>query len=247
MKLVERLFLFFVFTLLFLSVFSSNINASLLVIDKKGDIVWNVLSENDGLLALEVPKRSQIEVKEVAEEKPDANSTISLENTNGKVNLAVTTDSGTRELDVSELSGALVRVEERAQVQEIELAVVDDKFSLKQKGISALTSFPIKVDAEQAEFSVRTSSGDKFISILPFQAVEILLRSKLLNRINNNEIEIIEEEQKLQYLVVGERIINILDIFEHSVPVTTKLSISTGEILSIEAPIWYKVVAYFLT
>ncbi|MBU0570341.1 hypothetical protein KKB40_06240 [Patescibacteria group bacterium] len=247
MKLIKMSFLFFVFALLFLSVFSSNINASLLVVDEKGEIVWNVLSEDDDLLALEVTKRSQIEVKKAAEEKTDASSVISLEKNDGRVSLVVTSDTGTRELDVSDMSGELVRVEERAQVQEIALGVVGDKFSLKQKGISALTNFPIKVDAQRAEFSVRTSSGDKFISILPFQAVEILLRSKLLNRIENNEIEIIEEGQELQYLVVGERLLNVLDIFEYSVPVTTKLSASTGEILSIEAPIWYKVVAYFLT
>ena len=104
-----------------------------------------------------------------------------------------------------------------------------------------------RVDSKKAKLSVTTESGDHFLAVLPYQAVQTLLRTKLLSQIEREKIEIIEEERELQYLVSGEKIINVYDVFEYSIPVTTKLSASNGEILSIEAPVWYKAVAFLLT
>ena len=229
-----------------LLVFPSTAFASLLVIDEGGQVVWKVLSEKDSI-ALEIPRHSFIEIKKAARKEADEGSRVNLTKTDDKISLVVTSNNETRELDVSGWENDLVEIEQRGEIQKIIVGVVDNKFSLEQKGIKALTDFPIEIDAKTAEFSVKTSTGNRFISVLPFEVVETLLRSKLLNKITNNEIQILEQERELQYVVSGEKVINVLGFFQYSVPVSASLSVSTGEILGIEAPIWYKAISFLFT
>jgi hypothetical protein len=238
LSLLLSTFLFFITT--------SKVCASLLVIEKGGEVVWNVLADVDSL-SLDIPRHSYIEVKEAAEVKPDANSMVSLTKSGEEISLIVSSEAETRELDVSGINDDLIEIEERAEVQKVVIGVTDNMFSLKQKGVVAVTSFPINIDSRSAELSVKTSSGDRFLSIFPFQAVEILLQSKLLNKITDNKVEIIEKEQELQYEIKGEKVLNFFDLVEYPIPVTSYISASTGEILTFEAPVWYKVVAYLFT
>jgi hypothetical protein len=226
--------------------FAPCVNASLLVVDRHGEIVWNVLSEEDSL-DLNIPKHSLIKIKEINNVESNADSMVSLTNSGGSLALTVSSGSEIRELDVSGWNDDLVEIEERAEVQRIVIGVINNLFSLEQKGIRALTEFPIDVDTKRAELSVRTSSGDKCLSVLPFQAVETLLRSKILNKVTGNEIRIVESDQDLHYLVKGERTFEVFNIFSYSVPVTSGVSVATGEVLFFDAPVWYKAAVFLFT
>ena len=225
---------------------SGDVFASLLTIGENGEITWKVLSEQDSI-ALEIPTHSYIEIKKTSNEFVDKPSLVSLARADDKVSMVVSTGNEERELDVSSAQGELIEIEERPEVQKLTIGLESDLFTVKQKGITAKTKFPITVDTEKARLTLSTLSGDRFLAVLPNQVIQTLLRTKLLSRIDREKIEIVEEERELQYLVSGEKIINIYNLFEYSIPVSTKLSASTGEILSIEAPIWYKAVAYLIT
>jgi hypothetical protein len=179
--------------------------------------------------------------------KPDANSKVSLTKNNEKISLIVSSDNETRELDVSGVTDKLVEIEERAEAQKITIGVSNNMFILEQKGIKASTNFPINIDSKSAELSVKTSSGDRFLSILPFQAVETILRSKLISTVTDNKIQILESGQELQYEVKGEKIFNFFDIYKYSIPITLYISASTGEIIYFDSPTWFKVVGFLYT
>ena len=225
---------------------SSTVSASLLTINKDGGITWKVLSEQDSVV-LEIPTHSYIEVKKTTDDQVGKPSLVSLARVDGKVSLVVSSKDEERELDVSSAQGELVEIEERAETQKLSIGLNGNEFTLKQKGATARTRFPITIDTKKAKLLVTTESGDHFLAVLPHQAVQTILRTKLLSQISREKIEIIEEERELQYLVFGEKVIDIYGLFQYSIPVSTKLSASTGEIMSIEAPIWYKAVAFLLT
>lgn len=225
---------------------ASQAQASLLVIEKDGNVVWNVLSLEDSL-SLEIPRHSYIEVKEAAKVKPNANSKVTLTKNNEKISLVVSSDNETRELDVSGVTDKLVEIEERPEVQKITIGVSDNMFILEQKGIKASTNFPINIDSSSAELSVKTPSGDRFLSILPFQAVETVLRSKLINKVTDNRIQILERGQELQYEVKGEKIFNFYDFYKYTIPVTSYISASTGEVIYFDSPTWFKVLGFLFT
>jgi len=220
--------------------------ASLIVIDNTGKVVWNVLSEKDGL-ALDIPRHSSIEVKKAAETTPPSSSVVSLERTDGKVSLLVSSDNETRELDVTGWRNNLVEIEERAEVQKLVIGIRDDKFTLSQKGVSAETTYPVSVDSERAQISLETPSGAKFISVFPIEAVESALRTNLMNRITEPKIEVFEKEQELQYSIQGEKVFSLFKTYDYSIPVTLFVSASTGEVLDLEAPGWFKYISFLFT
>lgn len=242
-KLPVAFFLSFFF-LFFLG--SSFADASILSINKDGEIVWKVLSEQDGV-DLEVPVHSYIEVKKAGEESVDPKSSVELSKNGDKISLYVLKDNEKRQIDITSHNTDLIEVEERAEIQKISIGIKDDKFSLKQRGFFALTEFPIKIDPVSARLSIGTNSGDRFLSILPYEAVQGVLRTKLISRVDDNTLEIIEENRELQYSFSGEKVFNIFNFYEYAIPVSLKVSATTGETVLIEGPDWYKVIGFFLS
>jgi len=238
-RCMKKIFIpFVIFVLFFFS--DKNIYASILKVERDGNIVWKVLSDEDST-ALEVPKRSSLEVKEVVKETPTSDTQILLKKSDQKISLVVTSNGSTKDLDVTNWKDDLVEIEERPGIQRVTIGLTDGKFSLGQNGITALTDYPINIDPKTSELSLTTSSGNRFISILPYQAVESVLRSRIVNKVESDRLEISEEAQELQYKIFGEKVLNFFDIYKYSIPIKTSVSATTGEILFVEAPSWYKI------
>jgi len=243
---MNKIFAFLGTTIFLLYIFSTGVGASILTIGKNGETIWKVLSYEDDY-NLEVPRHSSLEVKKVNEESNNSEeSVVNLVKNGDKISLLVDSDFEDREVDVSGINGELVVIEERPDTQQISVGFEDNRFSLQQKNIIAYTNFPIKIDSGSAELSLKTQSGEHFLSIFPAQAVEILVRSNILSSVKENEIEIIEKDNSLQYLIEGDKNLGFLDLVNYTVEVKSRVSAATGEILAIEAPVWYKVVAFLI-
>ena len=174
------LFAFFIF-----SFQTKNAFASLLVIDKDGIITWNVLSDAD--VTLDIPRHSYIEVRTLDESEKEAASQVSLKKDENKISLVVSSDQKERVLDVTNWDEDLVEVEERPETQKVKIGIKEGIFSITQKGIVALTEFPIIIDSKTAQLSVETPTGNRYLSIFPYDAVEAVLRAKFISRISDNE------------------------------------------------------------
>ena len=211
-----------------------------------GEITWKVLSKQDSA-DLDIPTHSYIEIKKVGDDAVDSKSTIELSKNGDKISLYVFNDNEKRQIDITTANYDLIEIEERPEVQRINIGIKDDKFSLQQRGFFALTDFPIKIDPLSARLTIGTGSGERFLSILPYQVAQGVLRSKLISRIDNNRLEIIEEGRELQYSFSGEKVFNIFGLFEYTIPVSLRVSATTGETVSIEGPVWYKIVGFFLS
>lgn len=235
----------FTTTLLFITFFLTATNlvaASLMTIDEEGEVVLNVLSSEDQL-ALSIPERNEIEVKDIATNTATNNSSISIAKEDGKILLRV----GDKELDVTTWDEDLVEIEERADVKRIEIAVEGDNFVLKQNGVSAKTSYPINIEPRDNKLSVETASGEIFLSVYPIEAAESALRSKYVTRLPDKQIGLTEKETGiLTYEVDGEKEIEMLKFIDYAVPVTVYISASTGEIVSIDQPTWLRVFGFLL-
>jgi hypothetical protein len=108
-----------------------------------------------------------------------------------------------------------------------------------------MTDFPINIRPKENELSVTTDSGAIFLSILPIEAAESALRSRFISRVSKKGIYLSEEEVGvLAYQVEGEKVFNFFNLFEYSIPVTTHVSASTGEILAVKGPEWFKIFSF---
>ncbi len=241
-KVIILLFLF----VIFLNLSSSSVYASVLSVGKNGEIIWKVLSQEDSL-DISVPSHSSIEVKKVFDDSVNPKSLIELRKDDGKISLSVFNDNESREISVNGFREDLIEVEERAEVQRFNIGVVDNKFSISQGKFLALTEYPIQVDPKSARISLKTESGERFLAMLPSDVVRGVLKSKLISRVKDNLLEIKEEKRDLQYSFSGEKVFNIFNFFEYSVPVSLKVSAITGETVSIDGPFWYKIIGFFFS
>lgn len=219
---------------------SETTKASILVVNKEGEVVWNVLSDSDSL-ALGAAERGELTVREVAGENA-AHGLISLKKESNKVVL----NYGSKEtLDVTNWGSDLVEIEERGKVKKIKIFIRDGRFVIEQAGIQAVTDLPININPKENELSLTTSAGAVFLSVLPLEAAETTLRSRLVSKVDSATLEIKEKDLGvLAYTVKGEKIINILNIIKFNIPVTSFVSTSTGELLAVEQPFWLKLFGF---
>lgn len=236
--------LIFVFAaILFISfLLAPSASAGILTVREDGEVVFNVLSEKDSI-ALEIPRSSYIEVKRAAEVEPRGSAKIALTKEGEKVNLQIDGNNYQRRLDVTQWKDELIEIEERPETKKVSIGIFGDKFALRQKGVTAVTGFPINIDSERAQLAVSTQTGDRLVSILPLQAVESSVRAKLISRVEGN-IELVEEERELSYIIAGDKLINFFNIYKHPIPVTVRVSASTGEITGLDSPTLFKYLSF---
>jgi hypothetical protein len=217
-------------------------NAALITVDSEGEVIVKVLSSEDQL-ALSIPERNELEVKDIVTDSQTTDSSISLIKKDGKVLLTV----GDNTLDVTTWDEGLIEIEERSDTKRIEISVEGDNFVVKQDGVSAKTSYPINIKPKENKLSVETSSGEIYLSVFPIEAAESALRSKYVTRLPDREIGITEKDTGvLTYAVDGEREIQMLKFLDYGVPVTVYISASTGEIVSIDQPTWLRILGFLL-
>jgi hypothetical protein len=224
-------------------VFPSQAHASLVVIDKKGEVIWKVLASES---ALGVPKSSEIIVKSLAAGTPGVSSLVSLLREGDKVTLSVKEGQEEKSLDVTQLGGEIIEIEERPSARKVKIGVLGEKFLIEEEGTLALTDFPIKIDPQRAELSVVTSTGHRILPFLPKEALEVALRAKIISKERQGAtIELTEGGQgELAYQIPGEKTINLLNLFKLNIPVSTSVSALTGEILFIDQPAWLRVLGF---
>lgn len=237
----------FIFLLVLLIFSAVPVKASLVLVDSQGKVVINVLSSED-TIELEIPRRDYLEIKDIVEETPDPDAKVYLVKEDGKIILNVETQAGEKSLDVTNYQEKIVEIEERPEVERITIGVRDDNFTIEQRGVVAETDFSIIINPKTAGLTLETPSGFRFLSILPHEAVEVTLRSKVINEIEREEaMFLIEEAGELSYEVTGDKVINLFNIIKYSVSVKTRVSALTGEIIFVDQPTWLRVLGFLFT
>lgn len=234
-----------VLSLTYLLLSASNAEAKFITVDKDGQIIWSVLSY-DTPTTLANSSGSSFEIKKINQDSANENPEVTLNKENGQASLSVTTGDKTRFLNITKEENELIEVEERPQTSKLVIGYKNNKFRLEQKGIVAFTDSRIDIDADTAKLKVLTSKGEEYLAVLPYEAVEAVLRTKILTNAAGGSLEISEYGGELKYKIDGKKIFNIFNVYSYSVPVTAYVSPANGELLSIDSPGWYKYVGFLL-
>jgi hypothetical protein len=218
-------------------IFPTGVAAQIISVKSEGNVVWDVLG--DETTKPSDVSNSSIEVKKVVNVSTDSKPTITLSKEGGSVNLTVANGNETRDLTISGDNKNLVEIEERPYVQKVTIGVIGNRFSLTQGTVTALTDFPINVDAKSARFLVKTTTGMEFLFVLPNEAVSTAIKSRLMTDVGG-DIEITEGKGGASYKIVGEKVFNFFDLYKYSIPITAYVSASSGQLTSIDSPTWFK-------
>lgn len=224
----------------FLFLFSaSDVSASLLTIKKDDQIILKVLGDQASIDLKE--SSSNFDLKEVINKVIDKDNQISLTKESGKIALKV---GGEEEINVTNMEENLIEVEERPKVKKMTIKLKDGKFMIEQNGVSALTDRAINIDPSRNKFLIDTSDGRKFLTVFPYDAAQSILRTRILNQIDNAPFEITEKDNKVYYVINGEKVIKLLSFYDIKIPITAEVSASTGEVVSIDNPEWLKFISF---
>lgn len=228
-------FIFFAFLSTFF-IFPVRTQAALIEVNPNGNIIVNVLSATtDGL---KVKKLAQ------ANYAPD-NSKITLSQSDGKLELKVDSNSGTKSLDVTGLDQDLIEIEKYIAPQTIKIQASDNTFSIIQGDAIAKTNYPIEVNTQDKQILVKSPSGYEYLKTLPLDAINSL---QILGVQSEVESLNITQDQKgdLVYSSSGQKTFDIFGIYNLKIPVSANISVSTGKISNIDGPIWYKIFGFLL-
>jgi len=227
--------------------FAGPVRATLLAVQPNGEVIWKVLSSEDSI-ALNIPQRESLTIKEVMVGSDiDSEKTISLLRDGDKFQLTVNSAEGEKNLDVTEVKGDLIEIEERPEVKKIQIGLQGDKFIIVQGDVTAFTVFPIDVNPVKAEISVLTQSGSRLLAVLPKDALDGVLKAKVLNKIDAGGINLLEKDQNLTYDISGLRTLNVFNLFNYDVPVKASVSAVNGEILFVEQPQWLRIIGFIFS
>ena len=224
--------------------FFSPVKANIITLSKDGEIIINVLSYQD---SFGVVKNESLEIKDVlSSNEPNLNEKILLANDEGEYKLSIISNEGSKELNVTNINGDLIEIEERPSVKNLKIGLRDGNFYLEEAGIVAITTFPISIDSKKAEISVSTDSGEHFIVVSPVEAYQFVLRAKNISKLTSEDIVIIERNLgEITYEIPGEKTLNLFGLMNYDVPVKVSVSVLTGEITNLETEVWMKVLNFF--
>ena len=240
-----RLFVSFLIISFCFFVFPFKAEAKIVTVGKDGEIIINVLASEDSF-SLTVPKKESVEVTKLGVGTGgNPEGKISLAKDGNSFKLNIVSAEGERQLDVTNIKGDLIEIEERPKVKNIKIGLLNGKFFIQEGGIQALTEYPINVDPKYAELSIETSSGKHFLAILPSEAYQTSLKAKIVSKLAVNDLIISEKKiGEVAYEIDGKKTLNFFNLLSYDVPVKVSVSALTGEILNVDQPPLLRVLGF---
>lgn len=218
------------------------VRASIVTIGKTGEVKLNVLSAEDS-----AEEGGSIAISKSSVDMGEADMPISLFRRDGKYILNVTGKDGEKNFDITDYKDGVLEIEDRPSVKKIGIGLSDNQFYIQQAGIRAKTSYQINIEPQRSRITILTPTGYKFLTVLPKDAVDTLLRSKSISSLGESgTVSIAEDpEGNLFYEVSGVKQIGIKDVYMYDAPVVAKISATNGEVLEVNQPIWLKILSLF--
>lgn len=196
----------------------------------------------------EVKDSQRVEVKTTPEkiksEIRQGNLRIKFEIENGqvKVETKVKTAENETELEDEAEDEAIKEVAKELEKAEIKVATAPGQIALVNKGVGALSSFPLSVNPTTRQLSVTTPAGSKVVAVLPQQAINNMLAAHIIDevvseKVNNNLAsvpELVRLESKngvLGYQVRGTRTHKLLGVIPIKTGVEAFVSAENGQVV----------------
>ena len=147
-----------------------------MTVGKTGEVTINVLSAEDS--SGDVPSSESVKISKSSVEMGEADMPISLFRKDGKYLLNITGKNGEKSFDVTNYQDKILEIEERPSVRKIAIGLSENQFVIEQAGIKARTLYQINIEPQKSRITILTPTGYKFLTMMPRDAVDVLLKSK---------------------------------------------------------------------
>lgn len=217
--------------------------SSLIKVSEDGSLTVNILSIEDSL-ALGLPQKSFLEVKEIAGRTPDNQDIILKKEASDKYSLYLGEKNA---FDITNWRESVVEIEEKEETKKVDVLISEGKFLIKQSDLLASFDFSLKLRPKEKELLVETPFGDKLLFVMPYEAALTALRSRAVSKVKKDEpFELVEENKDLVYRIKGSKTLDFFGFYRFDFPVAVKVSASTGEITFVDEPWWLRLASFFM-
>ncbi len=174
---------------------------------------------------------------------------IRLENEDGRFKLKIKNDLDEDVSEVEPEGENLLEVAEREEDNRLKISTISaSRLLLSRRRLGAITDLPISVSLQTNQLIVSTQAGSRVVAILPDQAIENMLREKLLDKVGGFSVsEILSEaspsstfaesvELKVDaggepvYEIFGSKLFKVLGFWPVSLPRKITISAQTGAV-----------------
>lgn len=174
----------------------------------------------------------------------DPNTHIILSNTNSNFSLTARNADG-KEVQIDKEAFEKINTAIKLETGS-ELRRLNDSFMIKRGKVEAQTTLPISFNVATKTFTAQTSSGTKELTFLPDQAVEKLMQSNVISKLEtdstttsgdqngetgNSAIKLTEYQNQPVFEVKGIAQKRLLGLIPVSIPRTTLVSAETGDLV----------------
>lgn len=170
---------------------------------------------------------------------------------NGQIKLRAENEQGKEvEVENEELDEMGNEAEEELEKKGIKIATGSGKPVLAKNNVAALTDFPLSIDVATNKLIVTTPAGQKVVTILPDQAIQNLLDTNIISRVDSSSDPALTDElgqlsgvvkleiknEKIVYKVKGTKSHRLLGFIPVNASTTVFVSAETGETIETEQP-----------
>ena len=133
-------------------------------------------------------------------------------------------------------------MEAELEKKDVKIATAPGQIALVNKRVGALSAFPISVDPTTRQLTVTTPAGVKVVTVLPQQAIDNMLASKVMDdvlgeKVNNNLggipnlVKLETENGVLGYKVKGTKNHRLLGFISIKTGVEAFVSAENGQVV----------------
>lgn len=170
----------------------------------------------------------------------------SVENGETKVE-AENEASGEAKLSETEVKDAEDELENELEKEGVKIATGGGHLAIAKNKYAATTNFPLSVDVNTKQLIVTTPAGQKAVTVLPDQAIQNLLATGVISKIESQASDVIlnkdlgnldgvakleERDNEMVYKVEGMKNHKLLGIIPISVPTTAYVSAQSGNVIA---------------
>lgn len=194
--------------------------------------------------------------------KVEDDGTTKVEIEQGKLKLKYKFENGQMKLKAENEQGKEVEIDDKKlgemgdeagqelERKGIKIATGSGKPVLAKNNVAATTDFPLSVDVATNKLIVTTPAGQKTVTILPDQAIQNLLDTNIINKVDSSSDSALTDElgqlsgvvkleiknDKMVYKVSGTKSHKLLGFIPVNVSTTAFVSAETGETVETEQP-----------
>ncbi|GIW57645.1 MAG: hypothetical protein KatS3mg083_590 [Candidatus Dojkabacteria bacterium] len=160
------------------------------------------------------------------------------------------------EMGEEEVKNIEDEIETKLEKEGIKVTSAGADLLFSKNNITALSRFPLAISTETNKLIVTTPKGERVVAVLPDDAVNQILKLKVIDSLEKTEsngpsersaqgIELTTRNGEIVYKILGKRTYRLFSLIPIQSSLEAQVSAETGQVISVDKPIITRIIDFF--